>query len=481
MAARCASPSRRLAPQLRAVPGAARRRGAGRGAVDAGGRRHRFRSTVPTATPTSCRDPRSDRATATDHRRRGRPLGRRCVAPAPRTLVRRSRRARRGLLVVVRRHEDGGFDPVAATRGRARAAVRRRDPRSRCRRDRGGTAATARDRAGRRAAGRQPAVRLRAHPRPRRSSARSTPCRRRCRAPWRRRSTRSTRSPRRVLSYASVLGRSFRRNVLAEVLRRRGACSRRRDHRALRRFLESDGADRWRFRNGLLRDVDLRGPRIQPPHPVAPRGGRGDGADLVRLSRRHADTCRCTSRSGGDHERTCRYSLLAADRARRTYVNAEAAVQLERALDASRWLDASTRRAPTVAAELGELRDRGRPVRRARWTRTGGAAASPVPTRCSAPRRYLARSTRRAVARALDGTARSVEVPSIVEQVDSPRAAALDADAASFARGRDPEAGARRRGAAGRRGRRTRRGGGGATCAGTRLHRDLLVARDARP
>ena len=60
---------------------------------------------------------------------------------------------------------------------------------------------------------------------------------------------------RRVLSYASVLGRSFRRVVVEELLRQEGLELDSATVAQLGRFLEADGPLRYRFKNGLVCDV----------------------------------------------------------------------------------------------------------------------------------------------------------------------------------------------------------------------------------
>ena len=59
----------------------------------------------------------------------------------------------------------------------------------------------------------------------------------------------------RVLSYASVLGRSFRRTVVDELLRQEGLELDQATIAQLGRFLEADGPLRYRFKNGLVCDV----------------------------------------------------------------------------------------------------------------------------------------------------------------------------------------------------------------------------------
>lgn len=143
----------------------------------------------------------------------------------------------------------------------------------------------------------------------------------------------------RVLSYASVLGRSFRRTVLAEVLRAEDMIVDEATVERLTRFLERDGRTRFRFRNGLLRDVVYDGLGFK----LRSRLHLQAGEAVERLSSDisgDADTLALHFSAAGDHARAYRYGRLAAERSERSYANATAAAQLELALDAGRRLRA---------------------------------------------------------------------------------------------------------------------------------------------
>ena len=163
---------------------------------------------------------------------------------------------------------------------------------------------------------------------------------------------------RRALSYASVLGRSFRRHVLDGVLAEERFELDRAAERELGRFLDDDGGGRLRFRNGLVRDVAYEGLAYR----IRARLHRTTGETVERITEdvgADADMLAHHFWRAGDHERTWRYSLRAADRARAAYANADAALQIERALEATRWLDEITveeRRERWL--QLGELRER---------------------------------------------------------------------------------------------------------------------------
>jgi class 3 adenylate cyclase len=115
----------------------------------------------------------------------------------------------------------------------------------------------------------------------------------------------------RMLSYASVLGRSFRRTIVAELLRREGLELDEATITQLSRFLEADGALRYRFKNGLVCDVvyDSLAYRARARlHLAAGEAfeslASGDEAEVGMLSLHfsHSD----------DHERAYRYARAAA-------------------------------------------------------------------------------------------------------------------------------------------------------------------------
>jgi tetratricopeptide (TPR) repeat protein len=142
----------------------------------------------------------------------------------------------------------------------------------------------------------------------------------------------------RVLSYASVLGRSFRRSVVNELLRQEGLVLDQATISQLGRFLEADGPRRLRFRNGLVCDVvyDSLAYRSRA------RLHREAGAAYETLSTgddNEAAVLALHFSNAGDHERAFRYASVAAERAVRTFTASEAVVQYERAVEAARHLD----------------------------------------------------------------------------------------------------------------------------------------------
>jgi class 3 adenylate cyclase/tetratricopeptide (TPR) repeat protein len=159
----------------------------------------------------------------------------------------------------------------------------------------------------------------------------------------------------RVLAYASVLGRSFRREVLVELLRRERVDVDEATLERLARFIEPDGPDRWRFRNGLVRDItyDGLGYHLRTHlHLEAGETVEQMSADLAA----DADTLALHFAAAGDHERTLRYATVAATRAELAHANSNAAAHLERALAAARRL-AAPEDVAALWARLAEARD----------------------------------------------------------------------------------------------------------------------------
>jgi tetratricopeptide (TPR) repeat protein len=139
----------------------------------------------------------------------------------------------------------------------------------------------------------------------------------------------------RMLSYASVLGRSFRRVIVDELLRREGLELDEATITQLSRFLEADGPLRYRFKNGLVCDVvyDSLAYRARARlHLAAGEAfeslASGDEAEVAMLSLHFSQS--------EDHERAYRYARAAAERADRTHAITEAIIHYERAIDAAR-------------------------------------------------------------------------------------------------------------------------------------------------
>jgi tetratricopeptide (TPR) repeat protein len=144
-------------------------------------------------------------------------------------------------------------------------------------------------------------------------------------------------SARRVLRYASVLGRSFSLTVLKEVLRSEGQVLDEATMTRLADFLEEDGPDRMRFQNGAVCDTAY------------------ESVSYQARRRLHRNVAEALERSAPDpnavagalawhfarsenHAQTWKYARLAAEQARQRYANAEAGRMYTMALDAARGL-----------------------------------------------------------------------------------------------------------------------------------------------
>ena len=161
---------------------------------------------------------------------------------------------------------------------------------------------------------------------------------------------------RRILRTAAVLGRSFRREVLRETLSADGLTRDPGRLTQLSDFLDSDGPDRLRFRNSLVRDAAYEGLAYK----TRTRLHRAAGLAMERLSAdlvSDAPTLSLHFSRAGDDERTWTYGRMAGAAARRAYANADAAAQYELALDAARRLDVPPAERVEAWDTLGELRE----------------------------------------------------------------------------------------------------------------------------
>ncbi len=163
---------------------------------------------------------------------------------------------------------------------------------------------------------------------------------------------------RRVLSYASVLGVSFRRQVLDEVLAAEALDVDAATLTELGRFLEVGDEGRISFRVGVVRDVvyDGLGFRLR---------SRLHGEAAAAVERLDADESADAGilalhwSQAGEHERALPYALRAADLAERAHANEEAVTNLELALAAARHVeDVGRPQLRELWLRLGDVRDR---------------------------------------------------------------------------------------------------------------------------
>jgi class 3 adenylate cyclase/tetratricopeptide (TPR) repeat protein len=163
---------------------------------------------------------------------------------------------------------------------------------------------------------------------------------------------------RRVLRYASVLGRRFPRVLLAEVLRAEGQTLSSAEIDRLTDFLEAEGPERLSFRSEVICDTTYQAVSYQMRRRLHGRVGAG----MERLAEDPdsiADSLALHFSRADDHSRAFRYARIAADRARERYANVEAARFYGMALDAARALpDVEPATRIELLTRLGEVQER---------------------------------------------------------------------------------------------------------------------------
>jgi tetratricopeptide (TPR) repeat protein/class 3 adenylate cyclase len=157
----------------------------------------------------------------------------------------------------------------------------------------------------------------------------------------------------RMLSYASVLGRSFRRVVVEELLRHEGLALDEATLVQLSRFIETDGPLRYRFKNGLVCDVvyDSLAYRSRARLHLA----AGDAFEsLLSGGDTEAAMLSLHFSKAGDHERAYRYACTAARHAEQKYAASEAVVHYERAIEGARRLGVPNPELRSLLIALGD-------------------------------------------------------------------------------------------------------------------------------
>jgi class 3 adenylate cyclase/tetratricopeptide (TPR) repeat protein len=162
---------------------------------------------------------------------------------------------------------------------------------------------------------------------------------------------------RRLLRYATVLGRSFSVGVLEAIVTAEGHADDLPGMTRLADYLEADGTDRLRFRNGLLRDVVYESVAYR----LRKRLHQAAGETMERLApdpNAAADSLALHFSYGDDPVRAWRYARIAAERARQAYANLDAARLYELALDAARRVPGlDPREGVGVWRALGDVRE----------------------------------------------------------------------------------------------------------------------------
>jgi tetratricopeptide (TPR) repeat protein len=164
--------------------------------------------------------------------------------------------------------------------------------------------------------------------------------------------------PRRIVRYASVLGRSFRVAVLRELLTAEGLRLDLGTLREVGRILERDGHDRVRFRQEMHREIAYEGLTYKRRRELHLRAGEitermaGGSPDTV------ADLLAMHFALGQNHSLAWRYARVAGDRASDRYANVEAVTQYQRAIEAGRRIGDSVRdELRHVWTRLGDVRE----------------------------------------------------------------------------------------------------------------------------
>jgi len=164
--------------------------------------------------------------------------------------------------------------------------------------------------------------------------------------------------PRRVVRYASVLGRSFRVGVLRELLTEEGLRLDLATLREVGRILERDGPDRVRFRQEMHREIAYEGLTYKRRRELHTRAGEITERMAGRSPETVADLLAMHFALGQNHTLAWRYARIAGDRARERYANVEAVTQYQRAIDAGRRLGtASPGHLAHVWTMLGDVRE----------------------------------------------------------------------------------------------------------------------------
>ena len=143
---------------------------------------------------------------------------------------------------------------------------------------------------------------------------------------------------RQLLRHASVLGRSFRTEVLRAVVADEPGDTDEATRVVLNRFLERDGKDRLRFHHAMARDVAYEGLSYRKRRELHGRAGRVVEERAQPNPETAADILALHFSLANEHEKAWRYAVIAGDRARSAYANVEAATHYEVALNSARRL-----------------------------------------------------------------------------------------------------------------------------------------------
>jgi class 3 adenylate cyclase/tetratricopeptide (TPR) repeat protein len=164
--------------------------------------------------------------------------------------------------------------------------------------------------------------------------------------------------PRQVLRYASVLGRRFRRPVLQEFLAPEEIALDDATVNDLGRFIDDEGEDRLAFRHSVVYEIAYESLPYGKRRELHARAGdvieRQAGDDPESVAEYLATHYSLSER----HDKAWHYSLLAGEKAKNAYANAEATAHYRRALDAARFLGVPSENRADVYQAMGDVLDR---------------------------------------------------------------------------------------------------------------------------
>ncbi|MFP5333666.1 MAG: adenylate/guanylate cyclase domain-containing protein, partial [Acidimicrobiia bacterium] len=147
---------------------------------------------------------------------------------------------------------------------------------------------------------------------------------------------------RRLLRYSSVLGRTFRRVVLDELIAPEDVVLDDATREALARFLDPEGTERLRFRHAVMLDAAYEGLSYHKRRELHAWAGqvieRLAGQDTHAV----AEFLALHYARAGEHGAAWKYGVIAGDKARHAYANVEAAGHYRRALEATRRAGVAT-------------------------------------------------------------------------------------------------------------------------------------------
>ncbi len=144
---------------------------------------------------------------------------------------------------------------------------------------------------------------------------------------------------RRIVRRASILGRSFRISVLRDLFTDTPNIAL--DDTTLHELadiLEPDGPNRLRFRHALLRDAAYDSLPYQQRRELHRQAAESTLTRARNRPENYADNLALHYSMAGDHQQAWTWGRIAAEQARRSFANSEAALQYRRALDAARRL-----------------------------------------------------------------------------------------------------------------------------------------------